>query len=68
MSEVQDVIAYQGEDYDVETGLTEADVVLALRQVVGGLANATASYEIRTDSEGREYKYWTVRDGGGTKG
>ncbi len=60
-----DTILYNGEEYEVETGLTAQDVRASMTQVFASVANA--SIEKRPNETGGN-STWVITERGGDKG
>jgi hypothetical protein len=60
----QDLIVYNGESYDIETGLTMDEIRESMNQVVASAKNAHIEATLRDDGT----TLWTVTEKGGDKG
>lgn len=59
-----DSIVYNGETFDIESGLTVDDVRASMRQVYASVVNAN----IESSDNGNGSKTWTITERGGDKG
>jgi len=60
----KDVVKYNGDEFDIESGLTEEDVRLSMSQVFASAGNAGFA---KTDN-GDGTATWTMTEAGGDKG
>jgi len=62
--EKQDVVNYQGEEYDIPTGLTEGDVRASMGQIYPSAGNAKITKVTNDDGTST----WNMTESGGDKG
>lgn len=63
-TEKNDLILYNGEEYDIQSGLTEDEIRESMNQVVASAKNAHIEKTLRDDGT----YLWTITERGGDKG
>jgi len=64
MANIKDTIRYQGEDYEIEHGVTADDVRSSMTQVFSSVINANIERSANEDGSNT----WLITERGGDKG